>query len=243
MEEIAVLCQKAENQYVGVSCGIMDQFIAAAGKKDHAIFLNCDTLEYQYVPLKLDDYTIVITNTNKPHKHTESKYEERHRECKEALAVINQNGGKYKNLCDISLPELMNFKGHFQNETLYRRARHCVTEEKRTLLSLHALKSGDLAGFGALMKEANISMRDDFEATGPELDAIFDIATGIDGVLGSRMTGGGFGGCNISIVRKDRVDQFKSIVKNEYTKRIGYEPTFYESTAGDGASEVRANMI
>ena len=152
MEEIAVLCQKAENQYVGVSCGIMDQFIAAAGKKDHAIFLNCDTLEYQYVPLKLDDYTIVITNTNKPHKHTESKYEERHRECKEALAVINQNGGKYKNLCDISLPELEKFKACFQSGCTGARG-----TARRNALSLHALKAAK--GFGALMKEANISMR------------------------------------------------------------------------------------
>lgn len=238
MEEIAVLCQKAENQYVGVSCGIMDQFIAAVGKKDHAIFLNCDTLEYQYVPLKLGNYTIVITNTNKMHKHTESKYEERRRECVEALAVINQNGGTYQYLCDISLPELESYEGYFQNKTLIRRVRHCVTEENRTLLSLQALKNGDLTAFGALLKEANISIRDDYEATGRELDTVFDIASGIDGVLGSRMTGGGFGGCNISLVRKDKVEQFKSIIKNEYRKQIGYEPSFYESTAGQGASEI-----
>jgi galactokinase len=238
MEDIAVLCQKAENQYVGVMCGIMDQFISAVGKKDHAIFLNCDTLEYQYVPLVLGEYTIVITNTNTPHKHTESKYKERRSECLEALAVINRCGGRYKNLCEISMPELEKVRGFFPDETLYRRAQHCVTEERRTLLSLEALKKGDIAAFGTLLKEANRSMRDDYEATGRELDTVFDIATGIDGVIGSRMTGGGFGGCNISIVRKDKTEQFKSIVKAEYTKRIGYEPSFYASNAGQGASEV-----
>jgi galactokinase len=239
MEDIAVLCQRAENQYVGVNCGIMDQFISAVGKKDHAVFLNCDTLEYQYVPLELGDYTIVITNTNAPHKHTESKYEERRNECLQALAIINENGGRYKNLCEISLPELEKYRAFFNNETLYRRARHCVTEEKRTLLSLESLKNGDITALGALMKEANISMRDDYEATGRELDTVFDIASSFGGVIGSRMTGGGFGGCNISIVRKDRLEQFKTTVKHEYTKHIGYEPSFYESNAGQGAAEVR----
>lgn len=239
MEDIAVLCQRAENQYVGVNCGIMDQLISAVGKKDHALFLNCDTLEYQYVPLELGEYTIIITNTNTPHKHTESRYEERRGECLQALARINENGGQYKNLCEVSFSELEKYQAFFNNETLYKRARHCVTEEKRTLLSLESLKNGNITALGALMKEANISMRDDYEATGRELDTVFDIAVGIDGVIGSRMTGGGFGGCNISLVRKDRLDQFKSIVKHEYTMQIGYEPSFYQSNAGRGAAEVR----
>ena len=238
MEDIALLCQKAENQYVGVMCGIMDQFISAVGRKDHALFLNCDTLDYQYVPLELGEYTIVITNTNTPHKHTESKYQQRRGECLEALAVINQNGGSFNNLCEMTLPELERFRGFFCNEKLYRRARHCVTEEQRTLQSLDALKAGDLMAFGALLKEANSSIRDDYEATGRELDCVFDVAASIDGVIGSRMTGGGFGGCNISIVRKDRVDHFRGIVNKAYTQQIGYEPSFYESKAGQGALEV-----
>ena len=238
MEDIALLCQKAENQYVGMNCGIMDQFISAVGKKDHAIFLNCDTLEYQYVPLELGDYTIVITNTNAPHKHTDSGYIQRRRECEQALALIHTNGGSYKHLCDMSVRELESFRRFFNDQTLYRRARHCVTEEKRTLLSLESLKEGDLVAFGKLLNEANISMRDDYEATGNELNAVFDIATKIGGVIGSRMTGGGFGGCNISIVKKDRIDQFKDIVKLEYTKQIGYEPAFFQSNAGQGATEV-----
>jgi len=238
MEDIAVLCQRAENQYVGMNCGIMDQFISAVGKKDYAVFLNCDTLDYQYVPVELNDYTIVITNTNAPHKLTESQYNQRRSECEQALAIIKANGGEYKHLCEMSMQDLERYKGIINNETLYKRARHCVTEEKRTLLSLISLKEGDIMTFGKLLCEANVSMRDDYEATGKELDAVFDIATKIDGVIGSRMTGGGFGGCNISIVKKDSVSQFKQIVKQEYTKRIGYEPAFYQSDAGQGATEV-----
>ncbi len=238
MEDIAVLCQKAENEYVGMSCGIMDQFISAVGKKDHAIFLNCRTLEYEYVPLELGDYTIVITNTNAPHKLTDSQYNQRRSECERALAVINANGGAYQTLCEMGIAELESFRDCFQDEVLYRRARHCVTEEMRTILSLKYLSEGNLEMFGSLLKEANVSIRDDYEATGKELDAVFDIAEGIDGVIGSRMTGGGFGGCNISIVRKDKAEEFRQIMNEEYTKRIGYAPAFYQSGAGQGAAEV-----
>ncbi len=238
MEDIAVLCQRAENQYVGMNCGIMDQFISAVGKKDHAIFLNCDTLDYQYVPLELGEYTIVITNTNAPHKLTDSQYNQRRSECDQALSIINVHGGQYKHLCEIGITELETYKGFFNNETLYRRARHCVTEEKRTLMSLISLQKGDIMTFGSLLKEAHISIRDDYEATGKELDAVFDIAMKTDGVIGSRMTGGGFGGCNISIVKKNMVEPFKLIVREEYFKQIGYEPTFYQSDAGQGATEV-----
>ncbi len=238
MEDIAVLCQRAENQYVGMNCGIMDQFISAVGKKDHALFLNCKTLEYQYVPLELGDYTIVITNTNAPHKLTESQYNQRRSECEQALAVINANGGSYKTLCEIGIDELERYKAYFDDDVLFRRVRHCVTEEKRTLLSLISLREGDIITFGALLNQANMSIRDDYEATGPELDAVFDIATGIEGVIGSRMTGGGFGGCNISIVKKDKANDFKRIMAEQYTKRTGYEPAFYQSNAGNGAMEV-----
>lgn len=240
MVEIALLSQKAENEYVGMNCGIMDQFASAMAKKDNAIFLDCSTLQYRYVPLELGDYTIVITNTNAPHKLTDSQYNQRRSECEQALAVINANGGDYPSLCAIRAEELEGFRRFFSDQTLYRRARHCATEEARTTASLSALEKGDITEFGKLLCEANISMRDDYEATGKELDAVFDIAMGIDGVIGSRMTGGGFGGCNISIVRKDKVDGFKQIVKEEYTKQIGYKPAFYQSDAGQGAMEVTA---
>jgi galactokinase len=240
MVEIALLTQEAENEYVGMKCGIIDQFAAAMAKKNHAIFLDCSTLEYRYVPLKLGDYTIVITNTNAPHKLTESQYNQRRAECEQALAVINANGGNYPHLCSMSMDELESFKRCFKEEeqVLYRRARHCVTEEARTLESLKVLENGDIEAFGKLLCEANISIRDDYEATGKELDAVFDIAMGIDGVIGSRMTGGGFGGCNISIVRKDKVESFKKIMDEEYTRAVGYAPSFYQSDAGEGAGEV-----
>jgi galactokinase len=135
---------------------------------------------------------------------------------------------------------LETYRRFFDDDTLYRRARHCVTEEHRTLLSFKALEEGDIAAFGALLNEADISMRDDYEATGRELDTVFDIAASLDGVIGSRMTGGGFGGCNISIVKKDMTDRFKEAVSEEYRKRIGYEPSFYQSDAGQGACEAEA---
>ncbi len=238
LAEIALLSLKAENEYVGMNCGIMDQFVSAIAKKDQALFLNCNTLEYKYVPLDLGKYTIVITNTNAPHKLTDSQYNQRRSECDQALKIINENGGDYKYLCDIKAKELEEFRSLFSNGVLYRRARHCVTEEVRTIKAAEALENGDIKWFGKLLCEANISMRDDYEATGKELDTVFDIATDIDGVIGSRMTGGGFGGCNISIVKRDIVEQFKKIVEQEYTRIIGYAPSFYQSNAGQGAREV-----
>ena len=238
MVSIARLAQKAENEYVGMSCGIMDQFVSALGKKNHAIFLDCNTLDYMYVPLDLGDHTIVITNTNAPHKLTDSQYNQRCAECGAALSIINDNGGGYANLCEIQLADLERYKVYFDNPVLYQRARHCVTEERRTVASLAALKNGDLDTFGRLLCEANISMRDDYAATGKELDTVFDIAVQIDGVVGSRMTGGGFGGCNISIVQNDKADHFKSVMEQTYTRMIGYAPSFYQTHAGDGAGEV-----
>ncbi|HWQ74198.1 MAG TPA: galactokinase [Syntrophomonas sp.] len=241
-KEIALLCQRAENDYVGMNCGIMDQFTVAMARKGYAIFLDCSTLEYRYVPLELDNYTIVITNTNAPHKLTESQYNQRRSECEQALKIINGNGGNYPYLCSIKIEELESFKRFFskQEQVLYQRARHCVTEEARTVASLVALEKGDITAFGELLNEANISMRVDYEATGRELDIVFDIAQQIDGVIGSRVTGGGFGGCSISIVEKTKVEEFMRIMAEVYTRRIGYAPAFYQSNAGDGAKEVIA---
>ena len=238
MQEMAVLSQKAENEYVGMNCGIMDQFVSALGKKDHALFLDCATLEYEEVPLDLGEYTIVITNTNAPHKLTDSQYNTRRTQCEKALGIINVNGGKYNYLCQMSMNELEKYKKYFDGDISYNRAKHCVTEEARVKKAVKVLKQGDILSFGQLLIEANISMRDDYEATGKELDTVFEIAIQIDGVVGSRMTGGGFGGCNISIVHKDKVDSFMKIVKDKYMKKIGYEPSFYQSKAGQGAAEI-----
>lgn len=238
LADVAVMCQRAEREYVGMNCGIMDQFISALGKKDNAIYLNCNTLEYEYVPLNLGDYTIVITNTNSPHKLTDSQYNERRSQCEKALDVINASGGKYEYLCDMTLSQLKIYKQKFTDKILYKRARHCVAEQERTRRAVALLKEGNLKGFGDLLCGSNISLRDDYEATGEELDAVFDIAMSIDGVLGSRMTGGGFGGCNISIVKKDSVPEFKKTMSDKYKNRIGYAPSFYESSAGCGGREV-----
>jgi galactokinase len=237
MVEIARLCQRAENDYVGMNCGIMDQFAAAMGKRQHAIFLNCSTLEYRHVPLMLGSHTLVITNTNAPHKLTESQYNLRRAECEQALEIINSNGGHYPNLCAMRMDELERYAGVLDS-VLYRRARHCVTEETRTRQSIEALEAGDIAAFGKLLCDGHISMRDDYEATGAELDAVFDIAMTLDGVIGSRMTGGGFGGCGISIVKSDKVEACKQTLSEEYTRRVGYAPSFYQSNVGDGAREV-----
>jgi galactokinase len=238
MKEIALLCQKAENEYVGMNCGIMDQFISALGRKDHAVLLDCNTLDYQYVPIDLGAYVIVIANTNKPHKLTESQYNERRSQCERALAVINAHGGQYRYLCDMSMEELEGYEKYFDGYAVYRRARHAVTEEKRTLEAVACLKEGDLAAFGRLLCEAHVSMRDDYEATGIELDTLFDLAMETDGVLGARMTGGGFGGCTISIVGRDSVDAFQQKVGEGYRRAIGYEPSFYISGIGAGGHEV-----
>ena len=238
MKEIALLCQKAENEYVGMNCGIMDQFISALGRKDHAILLDCNTLEYQYVPIDLKAYTIVIANTNKPHKLTESQYNERRTQCEEALGIINAHGGDYRYLCDMSLPELESYRQYFDDDTVYRRARHAVSEDARTLKAVACLQKGDLATFGRLLCEANISMRDDYAATGKELDTLFDLAMDTEGVIGSRMTGGGFGGCTISIVERDRVEAFQEKVREGYIRAIGYAPSFYLSAIGEGGHEV-----
>lgn len=238
LKDIAVMCQRAEREYVGMNCGIMDQFISALGKKDHAIYLDCNTLEYEYVPLNLGDYTIVITNTNSPHKLTDSQYNERRGQCEQALDIINKNGGDFHNLCDIVPSQLETYKPKFKDEKLYKRARHCVTEEERTKQAVTMLKEGDIKGFGRLLCGSNISLREDYEATGEELDAVFNIAMSIGGVIGSRMTGAGFGGCNISIVKKDSVSEFKKTMSEKYEEQIGYAPSFYESSAGSGGREV-----
>jgi len=238
-KEIALFSQKAENEYVGMNCGIMDQFISAFAKKDHAMILDCATLDYEYVPLNLGDYTIVITNTNAPHKLTETQYNQRRSECEQALDIINQHGGDYRFLCEMDARALETYHSHFNDDVVYRRAKHCVSEEARTQEAVNVLKAGDIKAFGRLLNEANISMRDDFEATGPELDAVFDIACTLSGVAGSRMTGGGFGGCNISIVEKDKADLFEVEMSKRYEAKIGIKPSFYRSAAGQGAREVK----
>lgn len=236
---LALLAQRAENAYCGVNCGIMDQFASAMGKKDCAILLNCNTLSYQHVPLNLNGHKLMIVNTNKPHSLVTSKYNERRGECDQALRALRGRLPSLKALCDCTGKQLEQNKDALPGEAVYRRARHVVNENERTLEAVACLQKGDLSGFGRLMRESHVSLRDDYEVTGVELDAIYDAAVDLPGCVGVRMTGAGFGGCAVAIVREDCVEQFCRSVEQAYTKATGYVPTFFACDVGDGARELR----
>ena len=280
--EIALLCQRAENEYLGVNCGIMDQFASAMGRKNHAILLDCNTLEYKHVPLELGDYRLVLANTNKPRALVDSKYNERRAECEYALKLL-QKYCDIKNLCDLSIdtkfyencnlafgaeavkmgwrvyteaqlpPESRTTPTTTQEEIAYKRAYHAVTENDRVKSATEALSRGDLRSFAAAMNGSHFSLRDFYEVTGHELDSLVYAAHDFaaveeldeDGIplpptimLGSRMTGAGFGGCTVSIVHKDSVDDFIREVGEGYTRLTGLTADFYVAETDDGAREV-----
>lgn len=234
MMEMVKLSQNAENQFVGVNCGIMDQFAVGMGKKDHALALKCDTLEWNAVPLKLDGYKIVISNTNKRRGLADSKYNERRAECEQALKELNKEG-KFKTLSDIDFDTFNQIFERLSSEVLLRRVRHVITENQRVLDAMKALKNDNIREFGQLMNASHVSLRDDYEVTGPELDALAEEAWKADGVIGSRMTGAGFGGCTVSIVKENKTDDFIKQVGQGYEKRTGLKPLFYIADVGDGA--------
>ena len=234
MMDMVKLSQDAENQFVGVNCGIMDQFAVGMGKENHALALKCDTLKWEAVPLKLDGYKIVISNTNKRRELADSKYNERRSECEQALAEMNTEG-KLETLSDISFDRFNDLHSKLSKEVLLRRARHVITENQRVLDAMKALEQNNLAEFGQLMNASHVSLRDDYEVTGAELDALVEEAWRIDGVVGSRMTGAGFGGCTVSIVKEAAVDRFIAEVGPAYEKRTGLKPEFYIADVGDGA--------
>jgi galactokinase len=234
MMEMVKLSQNAENQFVGVNCGIMDQFAVGMGKENHALALKCDTLEWTAVPLKLDGYKIIISNTNKRRGLADSKYNERRAECEQALKELNKEG-KFKTLSDIDFDTFNQIYERFSSEVLLRRARHVITENKRVLDAMKALEDNNLQEFGQLMNGSHVSLRDDYEVTGLELDALAEEAWKTDGVIGSRMTGAGFGGCTVSVVKEDKVDDFIARVGPAYEKRTGLKPLFYIADVGDGA--------
>jgi len=235
-KKIAVFCQKAENEFVGVSCGIMDQFAVAMGKKGNGILLNCATLEFEYVPLELNDYSLVLTNTNKKRGLIDSKYNERLGECREALARL-QKQLKIKDLCSLDSKTLAANEGLIGDPVLYRRARHVVTENERVKIASQALRQGDLEQLGRVMSASHISLRDDYEVTGIELDTLYDEAKGYPDCIGTRMTGAGFGGCTISIVKTVALDDFKKCVTAGYRSKTGLEPSFYICSVGDGVKK------
>jgi len=235
--KLVKLCQKAENTFVGVNCGIMDQFAVGMGKKDHAILLKSDTLEYSYVPLKLEGYKILITNTNKRRGLLDSKYNERRSECEKALSYL-QRALPIHNLSEVSIEQFEEYKHLIPEEVLVKRARHVITENQRVLEAVKALNDKDLIKFGKLMVESHNSLKNDYEVTGKELDTLVEEALKLKGVIGSRMTGAGFGGCTVSIVKEEEVPDFIEVVSKNYKQKIGYEPTTYITGVGEGAREI-----
>lgn len=234
MEEIAKIGQYSENHYNGVNCGIMDQFAVAMGKKNHAIYLDTATLEYEYAPLELGDARIVIACSNKKRGLADSAYNTRRSECETALQELQQVV-KVDTLGDLSEEEFEQYKDAIKDPVRVRRARHAVYENQRTRKAAEALKKGDLAEFGRLMNESHVSLRDDYEVTGIELDTLAETAWEQPGVIGSRMTGAGFGGCTVSIVKNDAINAFIENVGRKYESVIGYAADFYVVEAGDGA--------
>ena len=235
--ELALMGQKAEHEFALVNCGIMDQFVSAMGKKDYAVFLNCDTLSYELVPVKLEGVKIVISNTNSPHKLDSGKYNERVAECQAAVKAIQP----YKTISalgELSWEEFLKVEDKIENVTVRNRARHVVSEIKRTEDAVRALKAGDLTSFGQLMNGSHDSLRDDYEVTGPELDTMVEEGRKIEGVIGSRMTGGGFGGCTVSLVKDAAVPKFIEQVGKNYQEKTGLTPVFYVAEIGDGGKKL-----
>ncbi len=234
MQDIALIGQYSENNYNGCNCGIMDQFAVAMGKKDCAVFLDTNTLQYEYASVKLDDAKIVITNSKVKHSLVDSAYNDRRRESEEALHDL-QKVVDIKTLGDLTEEEFEAHKDAIKDEICKKRAKHAVYENQRTIRAVKALKENDIAEFGRLMNQSHISLRDDYEVSCEEIDVLVDLAWKIDGVIGSRITGGGFGGCTVSIVKNDAVDTFIDQVGAGYKAKTGREAEFYVVEIGDGA--------
>lgn len=237
--ELAKIGQASEHEFAGVMCGIMDQFASAQGKKDHAIYLNCDTLEFDLVPVKLEGIKVVVSNTYSPHHLDSGAYNDRVRQCQLAVQQISAVR-PIKNLAELSQADFNQVENAITDEVAHRRARHVVGEVQRTKDAVEALQQGNIELFGKLMTQSHISLRDDYEVTGLQLDSLTEAAWKVDGVLGSRMTGGGFGGCTVSLVRDEAIPTFIEQVGAEYTEKTGLKADFYIAEIGDGAHRVNA---
>ncbi len=235
--ELVKYCQEAENDFIGVNCGIMDQFAIGMGKDSNAILLDCNTLDYKYSTVNLKDEVIVIANTNKRRGLADSKYNERRGECEEALKEL-QSELKINALGELTEDEFEQSKHLIKNDVRAKRAKHAVYENQRTLKAVKALENNDIDTFGKLMNESHNSLRDDYEVTGKELDTLVDLASKQEGTIGSRMTGAGFGGCTVSIVKKPMVEKFIENVGKEYKEKIGYDADFYVANIGSGTREI-----
>lgn len=237
MTDLALIGQYSENNFNGCNCGIMDQFAVAMGKKDHAIFLDTSTLNYEYAPVVLEDAKIVITNSKVKHSLVDSAYNQRRQECTYALSEL-QSVVEIKTLGDLDEETFEKHKDAIKDPIRQKRARHAVKENQRTIQAVAALRAGDITRFGQLMNQSHISLRDDYEVSCEEIDILVDLAWALPGVIGSRITGGGFGGCTVSIVKNDAVDTFTESIGQAYKEKVGHEAEFYIVDIGDGAKRL-----
>ncbi|HIE03916.1 MAG TPA: galactokinase [Candidatus Latescibacteria bacterium] len=231
--DIALLCQRAEHRFVGVHCGIMDQFVASLGRKGRALFLDCRDLNYEYVPLS-DDVSVVVCDSGVKRELASSAYNERRAQCEEAVRRLREVLPEIGALRDVPREEFEAYK-YLLPETIGRRARHVVYENMRVLSSVKLLRRGDLEGFGRLMYESHRSLKEDYEVSGPELDLLVDLASSVEGTLGARLTGAGFGGCTVNLVERKAVRTFEEFVGREYEARTGIRLEVYVCEASDGA--------
>ena len=236
--ERALISQQAENNFVGMMCGIMDQFAVSAGKKNHAILLNCSNLDYSYVPLNLKTCKIVITNSNVPHSLAGSEYNLRREQCEAALKILQSVKPELKCLCDLTPNEFDEISNKITDPVILKRATHVIDENYRAIAAAENLKGGDLTAFGVLMQASHISLRDNYQVTVPELDILAETAWTLEGVRGSRMTGGGFGGCTVSIVEENAIENFKRVISETYTRKTGRKADFYILDTSDGAGQI-----
>ena len=235
--DLAKIGQYSENNFNGMNCGIMDQFASAMGKKDHAIFLDTAGLSYEYAPLVLDGAKIVVTNSNVKHSLVNSEYNVRRSECEKALEEL-QTVVKINGLGDLTEEQFEANKTAIKDEVRVKRAKHAVYENQRTIRAVEALKKNDLTLFGQLMNASHVSLRDDYQVSCDEIDVLVEEAWKVDGVIGSRITGGGFGGCTVSIVKDEAVENFKEKVGTAYQQRVGKQADFYVVEIGNGPSRL-----
>jgi galactokinase len=237
-KDMVVFCTKVENEFIGVHCGIMDQFAVAMGKKEKAILLNCDTLAHTYIPFSNKNYSLIIINTNKPRTLVDSKYNERFAECGKALTALKSKLN-IQNLCDLDPDTLDANRELISDVILRKRAWHVITENERVKQAVWALQQNNLVQFGQLMYASHQSLKENYEVTGEELDTVVEFCKSFDGCIGARMTGAGFGGCAIALVKKNLAEDFSSRLISYYAATIGYKPSLFLSGAEDGVREIR----
>lgn len=236
--ELALISQKSENEFLGVQCGIMDQFTSAMGKNNHAVLLRCSDLAYEYVPLNIGEYRLLIANTNKSRGLVDSEYNVRRAQCEQAVKELQSAYPELKQLAELNAEQFAKAQANISDETVRKRAEHVIAENDRVLASVQALKEDDLALFGKYMNESHDSLRDLYEVSCKELDVLVDETRKHDGVLGSRMTGAGFGGCTVSLVHRSRIEEVIKRVGAAYAEQTDYEADFYVCDIGGGAREV-----